>query len=156
MVDRESSDIFVRAFFFVVHLKKFYTMKLLLEYPAEILILLFLIVTFLQSGIDKLTDWKGNLGFIKGHFQSSPLKNMVPLLLGVILITEIAASILMIYGGYLLIAEGAKEIALYGVELSALTLIFLLIGQRLAKDYAGAMTLAVYFIITITGVTLLS
>jgi len=26
-----------------------------------------------------------------------------------------------------------------------------LIGQRVAKDYAGAMTIAVYFIITILG-----
>jgi hypothetical protein len=42
------------------------------------------------------------------------------------------------------------------VELSAIALIFLLIGQRLAKDYAGAMTLAVYFIITLFGVFLMS
>ena len=35
-------------------------------------------------------------------------------------------------------------------------LIFLLVGQRLAKDYAGAMSLAVYFIISIIGVYLLN
>jgi hypothetical protein len=50
----------------------------------------------------------------------------------------------------------AKEIASLGIELSALSLIFLLIGQRLAKDYAGAMTLAVYFIISIFGIFLLN
>lgn len=131
-------------------------MKLLLDNPTEILILLFLIVTFLQSGIDKLTDWKGNLDFIKSHFKNSPLKNSVPLLLGIILITEIVASILMIFGVYQIIGSGVKEFALYGVELSALTLVFLLIGQRLAKDYAGAMTLAVYFIIAVFGVYMLS
>ena len=49
----------------------------------------------------------------------------------------------------------AKEIALLGVELSAIALIFLLIGQRLAKDYAGAMSLGVYFIIPVGGVFLL-
>ena len=49
-------------------------MKLFSNYPAEILTLLFLIITFLQSGIDKLTDWKGNLSFIKGHFKNSILK----------------------------------------------------------------------------------
>jgi hypothetical protein len=43
-----------------------------------------------------------------------------------------------------------------GVELSAIALIFLLIGQRLAKDYAGAMSLGVYFIITVGGVFLLN
>jgi hypothetical protein len=62
----------------------------------------------------------------------------------------------MAVGVYQLYTSEAKEIALLGVELSAVTLIFLLIGQRLAKDYAGAMTLAVYFIITLLGVFLLN
>jgi len=130
-------------------------MNLFSNYPAEVLILLFLIVTFLQSGIDKLTDWQGNLSFIKGHFKNSPLKNTVPLLLAVILILEIVASLLMITGVYQLYTSELKEIATLGIELSALSLIFLLIGQRLAKDYAGAMTLAVYFIISIIGLHLL-
>jgi len=130
-------------------------MNLFSNYPAEVLILLFLIVTFLQSGIDKLTDWQGNLSFIKGHFKNSPLKNTVPLLLAVILILEIVASLLMIAGVYQLYTSELKEIATLGIELSALSLIFLLIGQRLAKDYAGAMTLAVYFIISIIGLHLL-
>jgi len=125
------------------------------NYPTEVLILLFLIVTFLQSGIDKLTDWQGNLSFIKGHFKNSPLKNIVPLLLAIILILEIVASLLMIVGVYQLYTSELKEMAILGIELSALSLIFLLIGQRLAKDYAGAMTLAVYFIISIIGLSLL-
>lgn len=131
-------------------------MNVLLDYPAEILILLFLIVTFLQSGLDKLTDWNGNLSFIKTHFKNSPLKNLVPLLLGIIVLMEIIASFFMIIGIYQIAVHGTKEMALYGAELSALTLIFLLIGQRLAKDYAGAMTLAVYFAISVFGVYLLS
>ena len=131
-------------------------MKLFSNYPAEILTLLFLIITFLQSGIDKLTDWKGNLSFIKGHFNKSILKNQVPLLLGIILVTEIAASILMIVGVYQLYTSELKEMAILGIEFSAISLIFLLIGQRLAKDYAGAMTLAVYFIVSIMGLYLLT
>mgnify|MGYP003624235796 CR=1 FL=1 len=131
-------------------------MEVFKNYPAEILILLFLIVTFLQSGLDKVTDWKGNLSFIKDHFSNSPLKNMVPLLLATILILEIIASVFMIFGLYQLAFDGIKTYALLGAELSALTLILLLIGQRLAKDYAGAMTLAVYFVTTIFGVYLLS
>lgn len=130
-------------------------MTLLGKYPTEILILLFLIVTFLQSGIDKITDWKGNVSFIKDHFSNSPLKNMVPMLLGTILVLEILAGILMVFGIYQLATSGVKEIALLGAEISAITLIFLLIGQRLAKDYAGAMTLAVYFIPTVFLVFLL-
>ena len=131
-------------------------MNFLSNYPTEVLILLFLIVTFIQSGIDKIVDWNGNVSFIKEHFKNSPLKNTVPLLLGIILIIEIIAGILMIIGVYQLYTSEAKEIALLGIELSAITLIFLLIGQRLAKDYAGAMSLGVYFIITIIGTFLLN
>lgn len=131
-------------------------MNLFSKYPAEVLTLLFLIVTFFQSGIDKLTDWKGNVSFIKGHFKNSPLKNSVPLLLGIVLVVELAASFFMIVGVYQLYTSELKELAIVGVELSALSLIFLLIGQRLAKDYAGAMSLAVYFIISIIGLYLLN
>tara|TARA_B110000037_G_scaffold24320_1_gene28018 strand:- start:1940 stop:2338 length:399 start_codon:yes stop_codon:yes gene_type:complete len=131
-------------------------MKFLSNYPAEVLLLIFLIITFIQSGIDKLLDWNGNISFIKEHFKNSPLKNTVPLLLGIILIVEIIAGFLMSIGVYELYTSEAKEIALLGVELSAIALIFLLIGQRLAKDYAGAMSLGVYFIITVGGVFLLN
>lgn len=131
-------------------------MKLLSSYPTEVLLLIFLIITFTQSGIDKLLDWNGNISFIKEHFKNSPLKNTVPLLLGIILIVEIVAGVLMSIGVYELYTSEAKEIALLGVELSAVALIFLLIGQRLAKDYAGAMSLGVYFIITVGGVFLLN
>ena len=131
-------------------------MKFLSNYPAEVLLLIFLIITFTQSGIDKLLDWNGNISFIKEHFKNSPLKNTVPLLLGIILIVEIVAGVLMSIGVYELYTSEAKEIALLGVELSAVALIFLLIGQRLAKDYAGAMSLGVYFIMTLGGVFLLN
>jgi len=131
-------------------------MNFLSNYPTEVLVLLFLTVTFSQSGIDKLFDWNGNVSFIKDHFKNSPLKNSVPLLLAIVLILEIIAGLLMTFGVYQLYTSGAKEIALLGTELCAVVLIFLLIGQRLAKDYAGAMSLAVYFIVTLLGVYLLN
>lgn len=131
-------------------------MELIQKHITEILALIFLIVTFLQSGIDKVTDWKGNLDFIKGHFKNSPLKNSVPLLLAIILVLELLAGALMFVGIFHLATTGAHSLALIGAELSAVTLICLLVGQRLAKDYAGAMTLAVYFIISIFTIFLLN
>jgi len=131
-------------------------MSIFNNHSAEILVLLFLIITFLQSGIDKITDWKGNVGFITGHFKNSPLKNMVPLLLLTVLIFEIGASVLMLIGGYYIFTEGDGTVAKVGLEFAAITLIMLLIGQRLAKDYAGAMTITVYFILTIFGLYLLN
>lgn len=118
-----------------------------------ILSLLFLIVTFLQSGIDKIVDWKGNLEFITEHFKNSPLGKSVPLLLATILVMEVVAGVLMLGGVVQLFidAEAFSVLSYLGLALSGLSLIFLLIGQRLAKDYAGAMTLAVYFGIVLLG-----
>ncbi|KUO66461.1 MAG: DoxX family protein [Lutibacter sp. BRH_c52] len=131
-------------------------MSIFNNHSAEILVLLFLIITFLQSGIDKITNWKGNVDFITGHFKNSPLQKMVPLLLLTVLIFEIAASVLMLIGGYYLFTAGDGTVAKVGLEFAAITLIMLLIGQRLAKDYAGAMSLTVYFILTIFGLYLLN
>lgn len=131
-------------------------MELIQQHATEILILLFLIVTFLQSGIDKVTDWNGNVSFIKEHFKNSPFKNMVPLLLVTILVMELIAGAFMFIGVFNLITTGDTALALLGIQIAALALIFLLIGQRLAKDYAGAMTLAIYFLITIAGMYLLN
>lgn len=130
--------------------------RFLSNYPTEVLILFFLIITFVLSAIEKLFDWKGNVTFVRNHFEKSPLKNYVPLLLAIIIVIEIIACILMVFGVYQIYTSGAKEFALLGVELSAIILIFLLIGQRLAKDYQGAMSLGVYFIITLLGVFLLN
>lgn len=130
-------------------------MKSLLDHTAEILLLLFLIITFLQSGIDKIIDWKGNLSWLKGHFSKTPLKNMVPLLLGTVLLTEMVAGILCLIGLVQMATTGNTVMALYGAILSCLALLMLLFGQRIAKDYEGARTIAVYFIPAIFLVFLL-
>ena len=54
----------------------------------QILTSAFLAVLFLQSGIDKIVDRRGNLEFLQGHFAKSPLSGMVPLL-----VTLIAATV---------------------------------------------------------------
>lgn len=130
-------------------------MKSLLNHSAEILLLLFVIITFLQSGIDKITDWQGNLGWLKGHFAATPLKNMVPLLLGTVLLTEVVAGILCFMGLIQIIITGNTTMALYGAIASCIALLMLLFGQRIVKDYEGARTIAVYFIPAIFLVFLL-
>ncbi|RKR14796.1 DoxX-like protein [Maribacter vaceletii] len=122
---------------------------------TEILILLFLIITFLQSGYDKIADWNGNVSWLKGHFAETPLKNMVPMLVAVILVTEIIAGVLCAIGIYQLYATGISTFAMYGAILSCVVLLMLLFGQRVAKDYDGARTIAIYFIPAIFLVFLL-
>jgi len=130
-------------------------MENLLTNATEILLLLFLVITFLQSGIDKITDWKGNLGWLQGHFAETPLKNMVPLLLGTVLVTEVVAGVLCLVGIVQLLLSQDPTLAFYGAILSCIALLMLLFGQRIAKDYDGARTIAVYFIPAIFLVFLL-
>lgn len=130
-------------------------METLLNNVTELLLLLFLVITFLQSGIDKITDWKGNLNWLKGHFAETPFKNSVPILLGTVLITEIMAGILCLIGGFQILLSGDASLAFYGAIASCVALLMLLLGQRIAKDYEGARTIAVYFVPAIFLVFLL-
>lgn len=123
---------------------------------ASILVLLFLAVTFIQSAYDKVFEWKGNVEWLKGHFVNTILKNNVPLALGIILILELAAGILALVGCVELFINGGRTFGFYGAVISCVTLIFLLLGQRLAKDYDGARTIAIYFVPAVLAVYWLS
>ncbi|WP_109302037.1 DoxX family protein [Aquimarina sp. AU474] len=118
---------------------------------VSITILLFLLITFLQSGIDKIVDWKGNLGWLKGHFAATFMGNMVPLLLSVILIIEIITAVCCVIGIYSLITSNNDYYAIIAMFLACITLLMLLFGQRIAKDYQGALTITCYFIVAIFG-----
>lgn len=122
---------------------------------ASILILVFLAVTFLQSGYDKVTDWQGNVGWLKGHFEKTFIKNHVPHSLMVILVLEIIAGILCVAGIFQLLLNDTRMYGFYGAVFSCITLVFLLFGQRIAKDYDGARTIAIYFVPAVLGVYLL-
>ena len=126
------------------------------KFAPHLLVLLFLTITFLQSGIDKLLDWKGNLSFLKGHFSKTIFKNSVPFLLGVITISEIIVGLLSVAGIVQIYVTGSVTLGFYAAVLAAKVLLALLFGQRIAKDYAGAMTLAVYFMVALFGVYLLA
>jgi len=120
------------------------------------LISAFLSILFLQSGLDKTFDYKGNLSWLKGHFSGSVLGGMVPAMLGIITAVELAAGMLC--------GIGALEAAVYGTYCfgyagsiaAALALLMLFFGQRMAKDYAGAATLVSYFILVMLHLALFS
>ena len=122
----------------------------------ELLILLFIAITFLQSGLDKITDWSGNIGWLKEHFGKTFMGRMVPLLVGIILVLEVVAGLLALWGIYSIFSTGDKSIGLYATVLAALTLLMLLFGQRVAKDYAGALTITGYFMVVVFGVYLMT
>jgi uncharacterized membrane protein YphA (DoxX/SURF4 family) len=123
---------------------------------ASILLLVFLAITFIQSSYDKLFYWKDNLAFLKDHFAKTQLKNLVKLALLNILILELISGILCIVGGIELFVSNGRTFGLYGAVFSCITLLMLLFGQRLAKDYDGARTIVIYFIPAVMAVYWLS
>ncbi len=119
---------------------------------ASILILVFLAITFIQSGYDKLFYWKDNVEFLKGHFAKTQLKNHVPLALLNILVLELISGVLCVVGCIELFVNNGRVFGLYGGVFSCITLLMLLFGQRLAKDYDGARTIVIYFIPAVMAV----
>jgi hypothetical protein len=116
----------------------------------------FLSILFLQSGIDKVIDYRSNLEWLEGHFAKSPLAGVVPILLMAITLLEVAAGALSAIGCLMLIVSRETTIAFYGAVSSAVVLIALFFGQRMAKDYAGAAVLVPYFLLTLVTIYLLA
>ena len=122
----------------------------------QVLISAFLAILFLQSGIDKIVDRRGNLEWLKGHFAKSPLAGIVPLMVTIITIMEIAAGALSAVGCLLILFRRDSTLAFFGAVLSAVSIVALFFGQRMAKEYAGAATLVPYFLLALAAIYLLA
>jgi diacylglycerol kinase len=73
-----------------------------------------------------------------------------------ITLLEVAAGTLSAIGCIILIVSRETNIAFYGAVSSAVALIALFFGQRMAKDYAGAAVLVPYFLLTLVTIYLLA
>src|SRR6188472_1313021 len=123
-------------------------------YLMQIFVAAFLAILFLQSGIDKIVDRRGNFEWLKGHFAKSPLGGIVPALLISITILESAAGALSAVGCVFIILSRDSTVAFYGAAISAVTVLALFFGQRIAKDYAGAAVLVPYFLLVLVAMYL--
>jgi uncharacterized membrane protein YphA (DoxX/SURF4 family) len=122
----------------------------------QLIIMAFLAILFLQSGLDKVFKYKANHAWITNHFAKTPLKNTIKILFPLITITEVLAGVFSLGGiGVFLLNESTK-IGLIGAELAALCIVMLFLGQRIAKDYAGAATLTQYFIVSLIAIYMLT
>ena len=115
-----------------------------------------LAILFLQSGIDKVVDRRGNLDWLAGHFAKSPLAGMVPLMVTLITILELAAGALSAIGCVMIFLRRDSTLAFYGAVLAGLSILALFFGQRMAKDYAGAGVLVPYFLLALAAIYLLA
>lgn len=123
---------------------------------AEIFILLFLIITFGISVIEKLTDWKGTISYIEENFKNTFIKNFIKPLIAILIALEVFSLIFLILGAFQLFSTKEKEYALLGCVFSTISILYMLIGQRIAKDYPGATSLAIYFLVSVFGIYLLN
>ena len=106
-------------------------------------------ILFIQSGLDKLFDWKGNLEWLTGHFSKTFLSRFVWLMLAKITAAELFTGILAAAGIIYFFAAGSTIVIFYAAILGTASITALFFGQRVAKDYAGAAVLVPYFILLI-------
>ena len=125
-------------------------------YIIQLLVAAILAVLFLQSGLDKVIDRKGNRAYLDEHFARSPLAGTVGPMFFVVTILEVAAGALSAVGFLLLLLTRNATVAFWGALIAAANLVALFFGQRVSKDYAGAAALVPYFLLAITAIYFLA
>ena len=104
-------------------------------------------ILFIQSGLDKVLDWKGNLEWLTGHFAKTIFAKTVPPMLATITVMELATGFLSVAGLIYFVATGSLALIFYASIIGAASITALFFGQRVAKDYAGAAVLVPYFLL---------
>lgn len=115
---------------------------------------LFLAILFVQSALDKVFDWKGNLEFLTGHFSKTFVGGMVPVMLATITVMEMVTGLLAAIGIVYFLAAGSTVLIFYAGVIGAASITALFFGQRVAKDYPGAAVLVPYFILLLITIYL--
>src|SRR4029079_17734031 len=80
---------------------------------------LFLSILFIQSGLDKVFDWKGNLGWLTGHFEKTFIGGMVPVMLGTITASELATGFLSAAGIIYFLVVGSSAVIFWASVIGA-------------------------------------
>jgi hypothetical protein len=122
----------------------------------QVLVSALLAVLFLQSGLDKVIDRRGNRAYLDQHFAKSPLAGTVGPMFVVITMLEVAAGALSGVGCILILLRRDTTVAFLGAVLGGVNIVALFFGQRMAKDYAGAAALIPYFLLALTAIYLLA
>ena len=122
---------------------------------GRIAVTAFFAIAFGQSALDKWLDRKGNLDYLSGHFANSPLRGLVSPMFWAITVLESIAGVLCGLGASQVLFTAGTGLALWGLVFAILSLLALFFGQRVAKDYGGAVVLASYYAVALLGFVLL-
>ena len=124
------------------------------EKVAFILVLVFFLIVFIQSGLDKIFDYKGNLNFLKDLLKIYFSPTLIELALISVTILELTSGILCLIGIINFVFNDSNFIGLLGLIIGSIALLVLLFGQRVSKNYDGAKTIAIYFVLAMIGIAL--
>lgn len=124
------------------------TTELIKNLPA-LFAALFMAILFIQSGLDKVFDWKGNVEWLTGHFSKTFLAPFTKIMVAKITVLELLTGIVAAAGIVYFFAVDSTIVIFYASILGAGSITALFFGQRIAKDYAGAAVLVPYFLLTI-------
>lgn len=113
-------------------------------------------ILFIQSGLDKVFHWKGQLEWLTSHFSKSFLRGMVLPMMATITVMEVATGLLGAAGIIYFLATGSTVLIFYASVIGAASITALFFGQRVAEDYPGAAILIPYFILLIILMSLTS
>ena len=116
---------------------------------CQILVSIFFSIVFFQSSIDKIINREDNLDFFNNHFKNTIFQKNIPILLTILTLFEFSAASLSSFGIFYSLLNSKLILIFYGLLVCSVVLLMLLFGQRLAKDYAGAADITIYFILCI-------
>jgi putative oxidoreductase len=111
----------------------------------------FFAIVFCQSAFDKISDYAGNKAYFQSQFGKSILKNFSGVLLPVLTVLELGSGLACAIGIIWRLLTHDALLVSFGIFLSACTLLCLMCGQRIVKDYAGAASITSYFAVAILG-----
>ena len=125
------------------------TLEIIARNLPALLAALLVAILFIQSGLDKIFDWRGNLEWLTGHFSKTFLRGTVTPMVATITVLELATGFLSAAGIVYFLVANSTVLIFYASVLGAASIVALFFGQRVAKDYAGAAVLIPYFILLI-------
>ena len=130
-------------------------MDFIIDNIPLLFVLGFLSIVFIQSGLDKILNWKGNLEFISSTLSSKIPSFLVVFALFIVLLLETFGGFASLGGIIeLIFCKDQFLWAQIGISSCCLALLVLLLGQRISQNYVDAKTIVIYFIVALIGLTL--
>ena len=128
---------------------------MLISHSTIILLSAFLCITYFFSAFEKIKDWNETIKYYNEMFKGRLSRKLVLVSIYVIIVVELSSILLFLYGNFSLINLESKIALQYAFMISAILLLVLLCGLRIAKDYQGAAQIGIYFLISIFGLYLM-